>query len=88
MYFKGLFSKKLSINQGEKLLTEYCKENGFDDITTQWKRSTHARHLFAYRRGSNKIVSANWVSYHPIRDNNKYSVWIDLVTKDIREILR
>ena len=37
MYFNGLFKKRLSLNQGEALLSDYCKINGFDDNTTQWK---------------------------------------------------
>ena len=34
------------------------------------------------------MISNNWVSYHPTRGNDKYSIWIDLVTEEIREILR
>jgi hypothetical protein len=88
MYFKGIFKKKLSIKQGEELLTEYCTVNGFDDIKSQWKRSKHSKHLLAYRKKSNRLISKNWVSYHPTRMNEKYSVWIDLVSKEITEILR
>ncbi len=88
MYFKGLFKKKISIKQGEELLAEYCKINGFDDITTHWKKPSHAKHLFAYCVRSKKIIAKNWVSYHPTRGNCKYSVWIDLVTQEISEVLR
>jgi len=88
MYFFGLFKKKLSIKQGEVLLTEYCKVNGFDDNTTQWKKPKYDTSWFAYRKKSNKLISNNWVSYHHIRGNDKYSIWIDLVTEEIREILR
>ena len=90
MYFHGLFKKKISIKQGEKLLTEYCKVNGFDDNTTQWKKTTHAKNWFEYHRHSRstRMISNNWVSCHPIRGNDKYSVWIDLVTEEITEILR
>jgi len=88
VYFNGLFRKKMSVNQGEKLLTEYCNINGFDDSTTQWKVPTHAKHWFAYHRWSNKKISNNWVTYHRFRGKDKYSIWIDLVTKEIREILR
>ncbi|GEM_PF-2270444 len=87
MYFHGLFKKKLSIKKGKKLLIEYCKVNGFDD-NTQWKKTTHSKSWFAYHSRSNRMISNNWVSYHPIRGNDKYSVWIDLVTEEIREILR
>ena len=87
MYFKGLFMKKISVRQGVELLSEYCKVNEFDD-NTQWKKTTHAKHLFAYRRRLNRLISNNWVSCHPTRGDLKYSVWIDLVTKDITEIAR
>ncbi|HEY8890473.1 MAG TPA: hypothetical protein VIM70_09480 [Clostridium sp.] len=87
MLFNGIFKKKISIKQGEKLLTEYCKVNGFDD-KSEWKKTSHAKNFFAYHKLSNKRVSNNWVSYHPSRGNNKYSVWIDLVSKEIREVLR
>lgn len=88
MYFSGLFKKRLSIRQGEQLLTEYCRVNGFDDNTTHWKEPKHATHCFSYRIQSKKMISTNWVSFHPTRGNSKYSVWIDLVTEEIREILR
>jgi hypothetical protein len=88
MHLKGLFRKKLSVKEGQRLLTNYCKINGFDNDTTQWKDPTHDTHWFAYHKRSNKRVANNWVAYHPFRDNNKYSVWIDLVTKEIREVLR
>ena len=88
MFFNGLFRKRLTINQGKQLLTEYCKENGFDDNNTFWKTTSYSRHFFAYHRRSNKKVADNWVSFHPIRGNDKYSIWIDLVSKEIREILR
>jgi hypothetical protein len=88
MYFKGLFTKRIYIAEGEALLTEYCSINGFDDNTTHWKKPAHSKHLFAYRKCSNKRIAANWVSFHPTRDNNKYSIWIDLVTEEITEILR
>ena len=88
MLFYGLFKKRISIKQGKKLLTQYCKENGFDDTTTQWKETTFAKHWFAYRKHSNKIISSNWVSYHYIRAKRKYSIWIDLITGEIRETLR
>jgi len=88
MLFNGIFKKKISVNEGERLLTEYCSINGFDNITSQWKRTSHATNFFAYHKQSNKRVSNNWVSYHRSRGNNKYSVWIDLVSKEIREVLR
>ena len=88
MLFNGLFSKKISLKQGGKLLDEYCAVNGFDDITSQWKKPSHAKSLFAYHRRKNRMISKNWVSYHPTRGNAKYSIWIDLVSKEIREILR
>ncbi|MCB2296802.1 hypothetical protein [Clostridium tagluense] len=88
MHFNRLFKKKLSVKQGEELLTEYCTVNGFDDITTHWKAPSYNTHWFSYHKKSNKIISNNWVAYHPIRDNNKYTIWIDLVTEEIREILR
>lgn len=88
MYFSGLFSKRLSIKQGEALLTEYCRVNGFEDTTTQWKAPKHATHWFSYNIRTKKMISKNWVSFHPIRGDHKYSVWIDLVTEEIREILR
>jgi hypothetical protein len=87
MYLKGLFKKKISIKQGKKLLIEYCKLNKFDE-NNQWKKTTHAKHWFAYKIHSRKMISRNWVSYHPIRKNDKYSVWIDLVTEEIIEIKR
>jgi hypothetical protein len=88
MFYNRLFKKKLSINEGEKLLTEYCKENGFDDHTTQWKEPTHNKHWYAYSKRSYKMISKNWICYHLIRGNEKYSIWIDLVTEEIREVLR
>jgi hypothetical protein len=88
MYFSGLFKKRLSIKQGEELLTEYCSINGFDDNTSQWKATKHATNWFAYQVRSKKLISNNWVSFHPTRGNDKYSIWIDLVTEEIREILR
>jgi len=87
MFFKGIFSKKLSISRGIELLSEYCKENGFDK-DTQWKKTTHSKGLFAYHKHSHKMVSNNWVSCHPSRGAQKYSVWIDLISKDITEIAR
>ncbi|MBU3111042.1 hypothetical protein [Clostridium lacusfryxellense] len=56
MYFKGLFTKKISIKKGVDLLSEYCKVNGFDD-NTQWKKTTHSKGIFAYHRHSNKLIS-------------------------------
>ncbi|MBW9154279.1 hypothetical protein [Clostridium estertheticum] len=88
MNLKGLFKKKLSIDQGEKLLEEYCNENGFEDNTTQWKEVTHSKSWIPYVRRSNITSSNNWVSYHPIRGKQKYSIWIDLITGEIREVLR
>lgn len=88
MYFHGLVRKKISIEQGMKLLTQYCKENGFDDNTTQWKETTYAKHWFPYRMRSNTIIVRNWVSYHRIRGKDRYSIWIDLVSDEIRDILR
>lgn len=88
MHFNWLSRKKLSIRQGQKLLTEYCNENGFDDNSSQWKNPTHDTRLFAYHKRSNKIISNNWVANHLTRGNNKYSIWIDLVTEEIREVLR
>lgn len=88
MYIKGLFKKKLSIKQGEELLMEYCAVNGFDDKTKHWKEPSYSRHLYAYIKHSNKMIAKNWVSFHPTRGNSKYSVWIDLVSQEINEILR
>ena len=88
MYFCGLFKKRISIKQGERLLSEYCKVNGFDDDSKHWKKSTHSTNWFAYRKRSNNMIANNWVSYHPTKGNYKYSIWIDLVTKEIIEILR
>jgi len=88
MFLSGLFRKRISLKEGKELLTEYCKENGFDVNTTQWKNTTYAQNRFAYHRKSNKIVSRNWVAFHYLRGSNKYSIWIDLVTKEIRETLR
>jgi len=51
MYFKGIFKKKLSIKQGEALLTEYCAANGFDDIKSQWKGHSHGKHFFCISKG-------------------------------------
>ena len=88
MYFSGLFSKKISVQQGEELLTEYCKVNGFGDATTHWKKPSHAKHWFAYRKQSHKLIPNNWVSLHPIRENYKYTIWIDLVSQEIKEFLK
>jgi len=88
MLFNGIFKKKISINQGKKLLMEYCKVNGFDANTSPWKKTSHASNFFGYQKQSNKKVSNNWVSYHPSRGNDKYTVWIDLISQEIREILR
>jgi len=88
MYFSGLFRKRLSIKQGEELLTEYCRINGFDDNATQWKKPKHSTHWFSYHKRSNRKIATNWVSYHHIRGNDKYSIWIDLVSEEITEILR
>jgi hypothetical protein len=88
MYFKWLLRKKISIKQGEELLNEYCRVNGFDDSPTHWKKPTHHAHWFSYRKRSNSKIANNWVAYHPVRCNNKYSIWIDLVTGEIREVLR
>ena len=88
MYLTGLFRRKISIKEGEKLLTEYCEVNGFEDNTTQWKKPSHSKHWFAYKVVSNRKISRNWVSYHHIRGSNKYSIWIDLVNERIVEILR
>jgi hypothetical protein len=86
--YLGLFRKKLSITKGKELLSEYCVVNGFDNNTKQWKKSSHCKNLFAYRKHKNRLISNNWVSYHPTREGQKYSVWIDLVSQDITEILR
>jgi hypothetical protein len=88
MFYTGLFKKRLSIKQGEQLLAEHCRVNGFDDNRTQWKKPTHSKHWFSYNRRGHKMISRNWVSYHPTRGDAKYSIWIDLVTQEIREILR
>lgn len=88
MYFKGLFRKKLSIQEGEELLKEYCITNGFGDNTSQWKAPTHNTHWFKYKKRANTKIANNWVAYHYIRGNNNYSIWIDLVTQEIREVLR
>jgi hypothetical protein len=88
MFVSGLFKKRISISEGEKLLKEYCEENGFDDNSTQWKEPTYNKHWLAYHKRSYKMISHNWICYHLTRGNDKYSIWIDLVTKEIREILR
>ena len=88
MSFNWPFRKKLSIKEGEELLAQYCEENGFDNVAAQWKSPTHATHWFAYSKQSDKVISKNWVAFHPIRGNTKYSVWIDLVTEEIREVCR
>lgn len=89
MFIKGLFKKRISIKKGEKLLSEYCVINGFDDVTIQWKRPKHHTNwILAYHRNKSRVVSNNWVSFHPTRGEYKYSVWIDLITEDISEILR
>lgn len=87
MFFKRLFSRKLSVSKGEQLLSEYCKANGFDN-DTQWKKTTHSKSLFSYHKHAHRLISNNWVSCHRNRGDQKYSVWIDLVTKDITEIAR
>jgi hypothetical protein len=87
MNFNWLFRKKLSIKQAEELLTQYCQLNGFDD-STPWKAPTQATHWFRYRKRSNKIISKNWLAYHLKRGSEKYSIWIDLVSKEIREVAR
>ena len=87
MNLNWLLGKKLSLKQGEELLKQYCEENGFDDASP-WKEPTHATHLFAHRRRSNKIISKNWLAYHLKRGSDNYSIWIDLVTKEIREVAR
>ncbi|MBU3181836.1 hypothetical protein [Clostridium psychrophilum] len=88
MYYHGLFKKRISLRKGKRLLTKYCRVNGFDDDATHWKETTHSRNWFAYHGRSNRRISNNWVSYHPIRGNDKYTVWIDLVSEEITEILR
>lgn len=88
MHYSGLFKKSLSIKKGEMLLAEYCSVNGFEDNMTQWKEPTHSKHLFPYKIISHKAISRNRVSFHRIRQNNKYTIWIDLVTEEIGEILR
>lgn len=88
MYFRGLFKRRLSIKKGGKLLTDYCKKNGFEDDTTQWRKPTHAKHWFSYKIKSRKMIARNWISYHYIRNNVKYSIWIDLANKEITEIPR
>lgn len=88
MFYTGLFKKRLTIKQGEELLAEHCRVNGFDDNGSQWKKPTHSKHWFSYIRRGHKMISRNWVSYHPTRGDAKYSIWIDLVTQEIREILR
>ena len=81
MYFNSLFMKRISIKQGEELLTQYCEVNGFEDSNTRCKRPTLAKHWFAYHRHSNRMISKNWVAYHSIRGKDKYSIWIDLVSQ-------
>ena len=88
MSFRGLFRKRISIKEGERILAEYCRINGFEDNTTQWKKPSHAKHWFAYHIGTRKIISRNWISFHYMRENNRYSIWIDLVTEEIRENLK
>lgn len=88
MYFGGLFMKKISIKQGEELLREYCRVNGFGDNSTHWKKPSHAKHWFAYNKKAHSVAPNNWVSYHPVRENYKYTIWIDLVSKEIREFLK
>ena len=88
MHFKWLFRKKLSIEKAEKLLAEYCELNGFGDKSTHWKSPTHRTNLIPYRKRANTMISNNWVAYHPVKRNDKYSIWIDLRTEEIREVLR
>ena len=88
MYLTGLFKKRMSLKEGRKLLTEYCELNEFEDSTTQWEKPTHSKHWFAYKIVANKKISRNWISYHHIRGNDKYSIWLDLVSEQIVEILR
>ena len=88
MYFGELFTKKISISQGEALLTEYCRVNGFEDDSTHWKKPSHCNHWFTHRRQPNRMASNNWVSYHPVKNNYKYTIWIDLVSKEIKEFLK
>ena len=85
--FKWLFRKKISIEQGEELLKQYCDINGFD-ASSPWKNPTKATHFLGYRKRSNKIIAKNWIAYHLHRGNEKYSIWIDLVSKEIREVAR
>ena len=87
MWHRVIFFKKISVKEGIKLLSEYCTVNGFDK-NTQWKKTSHSTNFFAYRKKSNTLISANWVSCHPNRGDQKYSVWIDLVSKEIHELLR
>ena len=88
MRFKGLLKKRISVKKGKKILDEYCEINGFEGNGTEWKKPTHARHWFAYNIGKRTVRSRNWVAYHYMREDKKYSVWIDLVTEEIRENLK
>ncbi|WP_298847252.1 hypothetical protein [Clostridium sp.] len=88
MHLIGLFKSRITVKKGKRLLADYCKLNGFEDNTTQWKKVTFAKHCFAYKINSHKRVARNWVSFHYMRENNKYSIWIDLVTEEITEVLR
>ena len=88
MYYSGLFKRKLTVKQGSKLLEEYCRLNGFDGNTSQWKNPTQAKHWFSYMKQGHKIISRNWVCFHYIRENSKYSIWINLANENITEIER
>jgi hypothetical protein len=88
MYFSRLFTKKISIKQGEELLTEYCKINGFGDNTTHWKKPNHVKPGFGFRKSSSKTTPNNLLCYHPTRENYKYTILIDLVSKEIKEFLK
>lgn len=70
------------------MLAEYCRLNGFGPDTTQWKKVTYCTRFFAYNKRSNNKSANNWVAYHHVKENEKYSIWIDLVTGEIREVLR
>ena len=89
MRFTGLFKKRISIKRGKKLLSDYCIINKFEDKNTQWKKPQHHTNwFFAYSKYKNRMISNNWVSCHYVRGDNRYSIWIDLVTEEIYEILR
>jgi len=88
MFFKELFVKKLSVRQGMKILAVYCRVNGFENYLTHWKKVTYSTKWFSYSKRSTTKRANNWVAFHPVKKNEQYSIWIDLVTGEIREVLK